>query len=152
MKMIRKAKTREAKKIKELIDYYARKNEMLPRSLNEIYENLRDYWVWVEKRHIIGCAALHVNWVDLGEVKSLAVSRYYMRRGIGSALVKKCLEEAKSLGLKRIFVLTFNPKFFKKHGFKSIAKKELPGKIWSECVRCVKFPNCNEVALIYYLK
>jgi len=147
--MIRKAKAKEAGKIKELIDYYAKKNDMLPRSLSEIYENLRDYWIWEERKRIVGCVALHVNWVDLGEVKSLAVSRYYMHRGIGTALVKKCLEEANTLGLKRIFVLTFNPQFFKKNGFKSIAKKKLPGKIWNECVRCVRFPNCNEVALIY---
>lgn len=149
--MIRKVKAKEAEEIKKLIDYYARKNEMLPRSLSEIYENLRDYWAWEEKKRIVGCVALHVSWANLGEVKSLAVSRYYMRRGIGRALVKKCLEEARGLGLKKIFVLTFTPEFFKKNGFKPIAKEELPGKIWSECVRCVKFPNCNEVAMIYYL-
>jgi amino-acid N-acetyltransferase len=150
--MIRKARAGEAEDIKKLIDYYARKNAMLPRSLSEIYENLRDYWVWEERKRIVGCAGLHVSWIDLGEIKSLAVARRFMGRGIGTALVKKCLEEAKDLGLKEIFVLTFNPGFFKKSGFKNIAKEKLPGKIWSECVRCVKFPNCNEVALIYYLK
>lgn len=150
--MIRKARAKEAAEIKKLIDYYAAKNEMLPRSLSEIYENLRDYWVWEERKKIVGCAALHVSWIDLAEVKSLAVSRYYMRRGIGTALVGKCLEEAKALGIKKIFVLTFTPKFFRKNGFKPIAKKKLPGKIWSECIRCVKFPNCNETALMHYLR
>lgn len=149
--MIRKARASEAEEIKKLIDYYARKNEMLPRSLSEIYENIRDYWVWEERKRIVGCGALHVSWVNLGEVKSLAVAKRYKRRGIGTALVKKCIEEAKDIGLKRIFVLTYKPGFFKKKGFKSIGKGELPNKIWSECVRCVKFPNCNEVALIYQL-
>ena len=149
--MIRKAKAREAEEIKKLIDYYAQKNEMLPRSLSEIYENLRDYWVWEEKKKIVGCVALHVSWIDLGEIKSLAVARNYTRRGIGTALVEKCLEEAKVLGLKKLFVLTYKPEFFKKKGFKLIDKEELPSKIWSECVRCVKFPNCNEIALSYYL-
>ncbi len=149
--MIRKARASEAEEIKKLIDYYARKNEMLPRSLSEIYENIRDYWVWEERKRVVGCGALHVSWVNLGEVKSLAVAKRYKKRGIGTALVKKCIEEAKDIGLKRLFVLTYKPEFFKKKGFKSIGKEELPNKVWSECVRCVKFPNCNESALIYYL-
>lgn len=151
MGTIRKARVSEALDIKKLIDYYAKRNEMLSRSLSEIYENLRDYWVWEERKRIVGCVALHVSWINLGEIKSLAVAKHYIGRGIGKALVKKCLEEAESLGLKKIFVLTFSPEFFKKNGFEPIDKEELPGKIWSECVRCIKFPNCNEVALIYYL-
>ena len=149
--MIRKAKAGETLEIKKLIDYYARKNEILFRSLAEIYENLRDYWIWEEKKRILGCAALHVSWADLAEIKSLAVAKRVIRCGIGTALVKKSLEEAKALGLNKVFVLTDKPSFFKKRGFKFIAKEKLPRKIWGECIRCEKFPNCNEVALIYYV-
>lgn len=149
--MIRKARAKEAEEIKKLIDYYALKNAMLPRSLSEIYENLRDFWVWEEKKRVIACAALHVSWMDLGEIKSLAVAKSYTRRGIGTALVSECLREAVGLGLKKIFVLTYKPEFFKKRDFEFINKEKLPSKVWSECVRCVKFPNCNEVALIHYL-
>ena len=147
--MIRKAKAGEVPEIKKIIDYYAGKNEMLFRSLEEIYGNLRDYWIWEEKKRILGCAAFHVSWADLAEIKSLAVARRFIHRGIGTALVKKCLEEAKALELNKIFVLTNKPNFFKKRGFKFIAKEKLPRKIWGECIRCEKFPNCNAVALIY---
>lgn len=149
--IIRKARDSEAEELKKLIEFYAKRNEMLPRSLSEIYENLRDYWVWEERKCIRGCVALHVCWIGLGEIKSLAVAKRFRGRGIGTALVTKCMEEAKELGLKKIFVLTFRPEFFKKRGFKPIAKEDLPNKIWSECIRCVRFPNCDENAMIYNL-
>jgi amino-acid N-acetyltransferase len=126
---------------------------VLERSLNYIYENIRDFWVYVEQRNIIGCAALHiVGWQDLGEIKSLVVSSKFQRKGVGTQLVKQCISEAKSLGIKNVFALTFAPNFFKALKFREINRKELPHKIWSDCVNCVYFPDCHEKAVILRLE
>ena len=146
--MIRKAKIKDIKQIQELINYFAKQNVMLLRSLNELYENIRDFWVIEEKKKVIGCAAMHISWDDLAEIKSLAVVRKYQNKGIGRELVAACLEEAGLLGVKKVFVLTYKPKFFMKFGFKRIAHSSLPHKIWAECINCPKFPNCQEVALL----
>jgi amino-acid N-acetyltransferase len=144
---IRKATVSDVPKIRELITFYASKNLMLPRSLQEIYECVRDYWVCEKTAGVIGCAALHVNWEDLAEVRSLAVAEKEHGRGIGTRLVKRCIREAKDLGIKRLFALTYVPAFFEKHGFRLCPKEDLPRKIWAECVRCPKFPDCDEIAL-----
>ena len=150
--MIRKAKIKDIKQIQKLINEFAKKNLMLPRSLNELYENLRDFWVAQENNKIVGCCALHVCWDDLVEIKSLAVLRMRQRQGIGKRLLLNCLDEAKELGAKKVFVLTFRPEFFKKFGFKKIKHSQLPHKIWAECINCAKFPNCQEIALIKKIK
>jgi len=146
--MIRKAEIENIKEIQKLINFFAKQDLMLPRSLNELYEHLRDFWVAEENKKIIGCAALHISWDDLAEIKSLAVEKRRQRRGIGKELVRACLNEAKQLGAKKIFVLTYKPNYFKKFGFKRIKTADLPHKIWAECINCCKFPNCQEVALI----
>jgi len=145
--MIRKAKIRDIKKIQELISYFARQDVMLPRSLNELYESIRDFWVDEEKGRITGCVALHISWDDLAEIKSLAVTKNSQGKGIGRDLVLACLQEAEVMGAKKIFVLTYKPEFFKKLGFKRIKTSALPHKIWAECINCCKFPNCQEIAL-----
>jgi amino-acid N-acetyltransferase len=149
--MIRKANIKDIKQIQGLISYFAQKGLMLPRSINELYENIRDFWVYVENGKIFGCAALHVSWEDLAEVKSLVVEESRQSKGIGRRLLSTCLEEAKNLKIKKVFALTFKPKFFKKYGFKRIDKSKLPHKIWSECIKCSKFPDCDEVALMIKL-
>lgn len=146
--MIRKARIKDIKQIQELIGYFAKRDVMLPRSLNELYENLRDFWVYEEKGKLIGCAALHISWDDLAEIKSLAVAKNNQGRGLGRDLVLACLAEAKVIGAKKIFVLTYKPEFFKKLGFKKIKHDALPHKIWAECINCCKFPNCQEIALL----
>lgn len=146
--LTRKAKVGDVGKIKKLIGYWAEKGLMLPRSLNELYENIRDFWVCEEEGEIIACAALHVDWEDLGEVKSLAVDEKSQSKGTGTKLLKVCLSEAREIGLKKVFVLTYRQDFFEKNGFKPIDKSQLPHKIWSECIKCPKFPNCDETALI----
>ncbi len=148
--MTRKAKIEDVKKLQGVINYFASKDLMMPRSLNEIYENIRDFWVYEDKqRRILGCAALHVvGWENLAEIKSLAVLAKYHRQGIGSALIQSCLEEAKDLEVQRVFALSYKPKFFKKFGFKEINKSKLPHKVWVECCNCPKFPDCGEIALI----
>lgn len=151
--MIRKATLADSKPIHQLINSWAKKGKVLERSLNDIYENIRDFWVCIEKKKVIGCCALHVvGWQGLGEIKSLVVAKGSQRGGAGAKLIKKCIEEAKTLGVGDIFALTFVSDFFKKLGFKSIDKKELPHKIWTDCVKCVSFPDCCEEAVIVKLR
>ena len=145
--MIRKATIADVKRIQSLINLYAEKKLMLARSLSELYENLRDFSVYIENGEMIGCAAMRIVWEDLCEVKSLAVVEEHQGKGIGSALVRTCLAEAKSMDLPRMFTLTFQPVFFEKLGFKRVGKESLPHKIWAECVRCPHFPDCDEIAL-----
>ena len=146
--MIRKARISDIKQIQSLINKFAKQDLMLPRALNELYENLRDFWVAQEKGIIIGCAALHVSWDDLAEIKSLAVVKHKQSKGIGKDLILACLEEAEQLGAGKVFVLTYKPGYFKKFGFKRVKHAQLPHKIWAECINCCKFPNCNETALL----
>ncbi|MCM8800988.1 MAG: N-acetyltransferase [Candidatus Omnitrophica bacterium] len=146
--MIRKARIEDIKQIQNLINSFAKKDLMLPRSLNELYENIRDFWVAEEEGRIVGCCALHICWDDLAEIKSLAVVKEKQKKGLGKALVSTCLNEARHLGAKRIFVLTYKPDYFKRFGFKKIKNSSLPHKIWAECINCPKFPNCQEVALL----
>jgi amino-acid N-acetyltransferase len=146
---VEKATIHDATQIHKLINSFASRGEMLPRSLSEIYENIRDYFVVRQGEQVIACAALHVNWEDLAEIKSLAVTREHQKHGIGDMMVGACLEEAAGLGIATIFCLTYAPDFFAKCGFVIVEKKELPHKVWGECYRCPKFPDCDESALIY---
>lgn len=149
--MIRKAKITDIPEIQKLINSFASRDLMLPRSLNELYENLRDFWVAKEDKKIVGCCALHVSWEDLVEIKSLAVAKDQQKKGIGAQLVTACLNEARQMEAKRVFALTYKPDFFKKFGFKRIKHEDLPHKIWAECINCCKFPDCNEIALLKQL-
>ncbi len=146
--MIRKANIQDVKHLQKLIKFYAERDEMLPRSLNELYENIRDFFIFEQNKKIIGCCALHVCWQDLGEIKSLAVLKSEHGKEIGKRLLLACLKEARTLRLKKIFALTYKPLYFEKFGFLEIEKALLPHKIWIDCIKCVKFPDCNEVALI----
>jgi len=146
---VEKARISDATQMHKLINYFADRDEMLARPLSEIYENIRDYFVVKQGKRVIACAALHVSWLDLAEVKSVAVTEDNQRQGIGDQLVDACLKEAKKLGIPTIFCLTYKPAFFEKLGFSQVDKMKLPHKVWSECYRCPKFPNCDEVALIY---
>ncbi|MEW6001844.1 MAG: N-acetyltransferase [Nitrospirota bacterium] len=148
---IRKANISDLKEVHKLINDFAKKELMIPRSLNELYENLRDFLICEDGGNICGVCALHIMWEDLGEIRSLAVNKNYQKRGIGKNLVKQCLKEAKTLGLKSVFALTYQPEFFKKIGFVHIDKASLPQKIWGDCLRCPRFPQCDEVALIINL-
>lgn len=145
---IRKAHISDIKEIQKLVNEFARKEQMIPRSLNELYENLRDFVVAEEEKKIVGVCALHILWDDLAEVRSLAVKKEFHEMGIGRKMVKSCLKEATELGIKRVFVLTYQPDFFRKLEFKDTDKAELPQKIWGDCIRCPKFPECDENALI----
>lgn len=150
--MIRKARIDDAHQILSLVNGFASEGLMLPRALNEIYENLRDFYVWEAGGRVLGCAALHVAWEGLGEIRSLAVEEEMQGQGIGQKLVRSCLDEARELGMSRVFTLTYVPDFFLHFGFRHESKDELPHKIWNDCLKCPKFPNCDEVAMILDLE
>jgi amino-acid N-acetyltransferase len=145
---VQKARIQDVPQIHQLINHFADRDEMLPRPLSEIYENIRDFFVVRQGDRVIACAALHVIWSDLAEIKSVAVASESQKQGIGARLVQACLEEAIALGIPTSFCLTYRPQFFERFGMKQIDKMELPRKVWTECFRCPKFPDCGEVALI----
>lgn len=149
--MIRKARTVDVKPVQSLINNFSTEHKLLPRSLNDLYENLRDVFVNEEDGDIIGTCSLHVVWEDLAEIRSLAVHEEAKGRGIGKALVLSTLEEARELGAKRVFALTYMPEYFWQFGFKNIEKQELPHKIWGDCMKCHKFPECDEEAVVLHI-
>lgn len=149
--MIRKATVEDVRKIQKLVNDHADKGEMLPRSLGDTCDNIRDFYLHEENDAILGCCALHVTWVDLAEIRSLAVVEEAQGKGIGTKLLDACLEDALQLAIKKVFALTYKLEFFEKRGFRQVDKSELPHKVWLECVNCVKFPDCDEVAVIRML-
>ena len=147
--IIRKATIHDVPDMQRLINEYADRGDLLPRSLNQLYEDLRDFIIVVEEDgRVLGTCALHINWGDLAEVKALVVDESLQGKGMGRELVEKCVEEARALGITRLFALTYKPGFFSRLGFHEVDKSQLPQKVWSECIHCVKFPNCGEVAMI----
>lgn len=146
--MIRKAQMGDVKDIQKLLTTFANRGDMLSRSLSELYESLRDFYVAVEDGRLLGAAALHIVWDNLAEVRSVAVAEDVGRKGVGSQLVQACIAEAREIGLERIFCLTYKPEFFSKFGFRLVDKSELPHKVWGDCIKCVKFPDCDENAMI----
>jgi amino-acid N-acetyltransferase len=146
--MIRKAQISDVKEIQKLLMTFASRGDMLSRSLSELYESLRDFYVFEEGGVLLGAAALLIVWEDLAEVRSVAVVEDAGRKGIGSQLVQACIAEARQIGLRRIFCLTYKPDFFGKHGFRLVDKSELPHKVWGDCIKCAKFPDCDENAMI----
>ena len=145
--MIRKAILQDARQIHRLLLNYAKDGLVLSRSLMEIFEAIRDFYVFVEEDRVVGAAALNICWEDLAEVRSLVVDSSFAGRGIGKHLVEACLSEARILGIGRVFALTYQQVFFEKLGFTVIEKSELPQKIWGDCIKCAKFPECDEIAL-----
>jgi len=146
---VEKARIQDVPQMHQLINHFADKGEMLPRPLSELYEDVRDFFVVRDGGRMVACAALHVSWADLAEVRSVAVAEFCQKQGIGARLIKACLRESEKLGIRTVFCFTYQPDFFKRLNFADIDKMELPRKVWSDCLRCPKFPNCDEVALIY---
>lgn len=148
---IRKATIGDVKGIHKLLQHYADKGVLLPRPLSELYDHLRDYFV-LEKNDmthsVLGVCALGICWEDLAEIRSLAVSEMHQGKGFGIQLTNRCLEEARALGIRKVFTLTYVPAFFIRLGFHEVDKSVLPHKIWSDCLKCTKFPDCDETALV----
>lgn len=148
---IQKAVAGDIHAIHQILNHYAEQGLLLPRSLSELYDHLRDYFVvetYERGRSIHGVCGLGICWEDLAEIKSLAVPEHLHGKGYGKKLVEACLKEARLLGLSKVFALSYIPDFFLKLGFKEVEKSTLPHKIWADCLKCPKFPNCEEVALV----
>lgn len=152
--MIRKATIADIKAIHGLLQEYGKRGELLPRPLSRLYDHVRDFSVFVDEKteNILGCCALQFCWENLAEIRSVAVHPDYVNNHIGTKLVENSLEEAKQYKIKKIFVLTYRPGFFEKFGFSVIERSELPLKIWTDCILCVKFPDCDETAMLKMLE
>ncbi len=146
------ATVQDAPGIQQLVSHWAAQGQMLPRTLAETYENLRDFFVIRQRDEVIACAALHIMWSDMAELKSLAVDPNRQSGGHGSLLVAACVEEGKRLGMQQLFALSYRPGFFERLGWQQADVMSLPRKVWNECYRCPKFPGCDEIALTYDLR
>jgi amino-acid N-acetyltransferase len=145
---IRPARMDDVKAIHALLQFYARKGLLLGRSISSLYDQLRDFVVY-DDGGVFGVCSLHICWDDLAEIRSLAVAEEKKGRGIGDALVQACLLEARRLGINRVFTLTYQGPFFEKLDFREIDKRELPHKVWSDCLHCPQFPDCDEEAFVW---
>ena len=146
--VVRKARATDGPAIQKLLAHFAARGDLLHRTLDEIYQHLRDFFVCEADGQVVGVCALWLYWEDLAEVRSLAVLESHGGRGLGKALVEACVEEAWTLGIRRVFALTYRPGFFERLGFRTLDKSALPQKIWKDCIQCAKFTCCDEVALI----
>jgi len=150
--LVRKAVGADVAALTSLIGRYAAKGIMLPRTDAEVFESLRDFFVYTEDEVIRGACALSLCEDNLAEIRSLAVARGHTGKGIGRQLVEACVNEARAIGVKTVFALTYQTAFFKKLGFKAVNKDVLPQKIWQDCIKCAKFPSCDENAVTIELK
>lgn len=151
--MIRKARLEEVREIFRLLSDYSSQWNVLPRSLAELYSFVRDFFVYREDGDgpILGIGALHVFWEDLGEIRSLMVIPEHQGRGLGRALIQSCLAEARALGMRQVFVLTDRPEFFRRFGFREFPREKLHPRIWADCIKCLKFPHCDEIPMVLEL-
>jgi amino-acid N-acetyltransferase len=144
-----RASIADAQAIHDLVNTFARRGEMLPRTMTEVYENLRDYYVARDAAgQVVACGGLHILWEDLAEIKALAVREDLQGQRLGQRIVEACMDEARQIGLSTVFALTYRPGFFEKLGFTQADVMTLPRKVWGECYRCPKFPGCNEIAMV----
>lgn len=148
MKVIRKPKLTEVVGIKRLLDSAAQQGDLLRRPLIELYENARDFYTYVDENGIGACCALHIDMIDLAEIRSLVVREDLRGTGIGGRLLERCLDEARSLNIAKVYALTRRPSFFLRYDFVETDKHELPHKVFNDCVRCPLFPDCDEVAVV----
>ena len=147
--MIRKAKIHEVPEIRRFLVEFSQEGGILPRTLADLYSQLRDFYVYREEPGpLLGIAALHITWAGLAEIRSVVVVPSHRRRGIASALVKICLDEARAIGLSEIFLLTLHPGFFQRFGFRVVSREDLLPIVWADCVNCIKFPDCDEIPML----
>jgi amino-acid N-acetyltransferase len=144
----RKAKMQDVEPLHEMINDFAEKGLMLPRSRNLLYEALREFIIIEDEGKLAGIGALHIIWDNLAEIRALAIKPEYQRCGLGKQIIAQLIDEALELGINQVFALTYQGEFFKKCGFREVSKDEMPHKVWKECINCPKFPNCDEQAMI----
>ena len=145
---LRKAKISDVQDIVQLVKIYADRGEMLARAQSSVFSNLRSFMVVEHNEKIVGVGSLSIIWGDLAEVRTLAIHPDFIGQGLGRDIVNHLLNEARELEIPRVFTLTYKPEFFKKFGFRIVDKKELPHKVWTDCINCPKFPDCDEIALL----
>lgn len=146
--LVRRARVGDVPRIYELISYYATRGDMLPKTLDQLYNRVRSFNVAEAGGEVIGCAALHITWRDMAEVVSVAVHPDFQGRGLGRTLVLPLLDEARELGIPTVFALTLQVSFFSRLGFREVPKLHLPHKIWQDCTACFKQDRCDEVAMV----
>ncbi len=149
---VRQAQIRDVPTIHHLLELYAAKGNLLPRTMNELYRHLRDFFVIEIAGQVVAIGALEIFTEDLGEVRSLVVSEDHERQGLGRLMVQRIIAEARQLGLRRVMALTYVPTFFHKLGFLTVGKETLPEKVWNVCVKCHKYNHCDEIAVLLELK
>ncbi len=152
--MVRKARPADVSEMCKMINYYAEKQQMLPKTLLQLYENLRDYSIAFDAsapEYVLGCGALHIYWENLAEIRALAVSPALLRRGVGTVLVEELLAEARALGIEQVFCFTYEPRFFSRFGFIQVEHSAMPLKVYNECFHCPKFNKCDELAMVLNL-
>ena len=146
--IVQRATLGDVEEMHRLINYFASKELMLPKSRHHLYQYIRDFFVVKEDGVFAGCGALHILWSDLGEIRSLAVDEQFQGNGVGRKIVEALLWDAADLKLPQVFALTYQKAFFKRLGFVQVEKDTMPRKVWGECMDCPKFPNCDEIAVI----
>ncbi|MCM8767814.1 MAG: N-acetyltransferase [Candidatus Omnitrophica bacterium] len=149
--IIRKSRLEDVPFIRQIVNKFAEEGKMLPLSINQIYERIRDFSIIEKNGKVIGCGALKIIWRDLAEIRSVAIKKKYQKKGYGKKIVEELLKEAEQIKIKKVFVLTNNPAFFSKLGFEKISKQKLPHKIWIDCINCPKFPKCDEIPMMKIL-
>ncbi len=146
--MIRRADVHDVPAIGKIVNDCAEYGQMLHRSMSFLYEHVRDFFVAIEQDNVIATCGLGVVWADLAEIYALAVSPAHRRQGQGEGLVSACIDEAKTLGIRRVIALTYEQQFFARQGFAILDRQKLPLKIWSQCLACPKNQACDEIAMM----
>jgi amino-acid N-acetyltransferase len=151
--LIRNATIHDVPRISDIINSHAELGKMLFKSYAQLFEAIRDFAVYVDDAtgEVVGCVALSVIWADLTEVRSLAVDESQRGKGVGTQLVRWCIDEARRLGIRKLMSLTYEKRFFERLGFEVVQKESLPLKVWSDCVKCPKNENCDEIAMVLTL-
>ena len=144
----RRAKFSDVESIHQIVNFYAEQGLMLARSRNSIYESLRDFILAEDNGTVVGVGGLHLVWDELAEIRAMAIAPEYAGKGIGMSIVEQLAEDARELGVKTLFTLTYQPGFFAKANFHEVPKEQLSQKVWKDCINCSKFPNCDEIAMI----
>lgn len=151
--VVRKAQLADVRTMHRIINHYAEKQRMLPKTELQLYENLRDYTVVTDpdEARVLACGALHLYWENLAEIRAIAVDADAVQKGLGTALVRNLLGEARGWNISKVFVFTYEPDFFGRFGFKQVEHRALPLKVYNECFHCPKFNNCDEIAMVLEL-
>jgi len=133
--------------ILEILQPYINQQILLPVSVYQLFEQIRDFVVAEREGDLVGCGSLLIVWHDLAEIRSLAVRKGFTGGGVGKSIVDDLVAEAKKLGLARIFALTYETKFFGQQGFGLVDRETLPHKVWKDCTHCARFDKCDEIAM-----